>query len=81
MHRRLNITLPEETVRLIDRMAARGNRSRFISKAVRRYVRDLNRANLRRRIKEGAIRRSERDLSMAEDWFFLEEEAWAKDRA
>src|SRR2546428_14019166 len=28
MHRRLNITLPEETIRLIDRVAAKGDRSR-----------------------------------------------------
>jgi CopG family transcriptional regulator / antitoxin EndoAI len=30
MHRRLNITLPEETVRLLDRVAKSGDRSRLI---------------------------------------------------
>jgi hypothetical protein len=29
MHRRLSITLPEETVRLIERVAPKGVRSRF----------------------------------------------------
>lgn len=38
MHRRINITLPEETVRLIDRVAAKGDRSRLIDEAVRHYV-------------------------------------------
>jgi CopG family transcriptional regulator/antitoxin EndoAI len=75
MHRRLNITLPEETVRLINRVAKKGNRSRLISDAVRRYVRELGRANLRRRLKEGARRRAGRDLALAQDWFALEDEA------
>lgn len=74
MHRRLNITLPEETVRLIDRVAKKGNRSRLISDAVRRYVRELGRANLRRRLKEGARRRAARDRALAQDWFALEDE-------
>ena len=73
MHLRLNITLPEETVRLIDRVAKRGNRSRLISDAVRRYVEEVGRANLRRQLKQGAKRRADRDLAMAEEWFALEE--------
>jgi CopG family transcriptional regulator/antitoxin EndoAI len=76
MYRRINITLPEETVQLIDRISEKGNRSRLIDKAVRRYVTDLRRANLRKRLKEGALRRADRDLRMAEESFFLEEEAW-----
>ena len=73
MHLRLNITLPEETVRLIDRVAKRGNRSRLISDAVRRYVEEVGRANLRRQLKQGAKRRADRDLAMAEEWLALEE--------
>ena len=73
MHRRLNITLPEETVRLMDRVAKKGDRSRLISDAVRRYVRELGRAELRRRLREGARRRAERDRSLAEEWFALED--------
>jgi CopG family transcriptional regulator/antitoxin EndoAI len=74
MHRRLNITLPEETVRLMDRVSKRGGRSRLISEAVRRYVRQLGRTNLRRRLKEGALRRAERDRELAQDWFALEDQ-------
>lgn len=73
MHRRLNISLPDETVRLIDRVAKPGNRSRLISDAVRRYVEELGRANLRRRLKQGAKRRADRDLAIAEEWFAPEE--------
>ena len=78
MHLRLNVTLPEETVRLIDRIAKRGNRSRFIDQAVKRYVEKVGRAALRRRLKEGAVRRGTRDLRLAEDWFALEEEGWPR---
>lgn len=76
MHRRINITLPEETIRLIDGVSDKGDRSRLIDKAVRRYVAETRRASLRKRLKEGALRRAERDLRLAEESFFLEEEAW-----
>ena len=44
MHRRLNVTLLEETIRLIDRTVSSGNRSGFIDEAVRYFVRAHGRA-------------------------------------
>ena len=38
-------------------------------------VEEIDRASLRKRLKEGAVRRAERDLQLAEEWFTLEEEA------
>ena len=38
MNKRLNITLPEQTVRLMDRVAGKVQRSRLIDRAVRRYI-------------------------------------------
>ena len=80
MHRRINITLPEETIRLLDRAASQGDRSRLIDEAVREYVKKRSRAALRKRLKEGAIRNAERDIALAEDWFGIEEEAWQRRR-
>ena len=80
MHRRINVTLPEETVRLIDRVAERGDRSRLIDQAVKYFVAVARRKNLRNRLKEGAIRRAERDLLLSQEWFPLEEEAWQRRR-
>ena len=80
MHRRVNITLPEETIRLIDRAAARGDRSRFIDQAVKHFVQEARRAKLKTLLKEGAVRRAERDLLLAEEWFGLDEEAWRRRR-
>jgi CopG family transcriptional regulator / antitoxin EndoAI len=76
MHQRVNITLPEDTLRLIDRVAVKGDRSRFIDNAVRHYVDAIGRANLRKQLKEGAIAGAKRDLLQAEEWFTLEEELW-----
>ena len=76
MYRRINITLPEETVRLIDRVSGKGDRSRLIDTAVKRFVASARRAKLRKRLKEGALTRAERDLRLAQESFFLDEEAW-----
>jgi CopG family transcriptional regulator / antitoxin EndoAI len=78
MHRRINITLPEATIRLIDRVAAKGDRSRLIAEAVSHYVETTGRARMRKRLKEGAIRRAERDRQLVADWFALDDEAWQR---
>jgi CopG family transcriptional regulator / antitoxin EndoAI len=76
MHRRINITLPEKTVQLIDRLAQKGDRSRLINEAIVRYIEEVGRRNLRKQIKEGVIKRAERDLEIVTEYFPLEEEAW-----
>lgn len=74
MHRRINITLPDETIELIDRVIEKGDRSRFINEAVQYYITQKALINLREQLKEGAIQRAERDLGLVEEWFGLEEE-------
>jgi CopG family transcriptional regulator/antitoxin EndoAI len=74
MHCRINVTLPEETVKLIDRVSEKGDRSRLINEAVKRYIQEVGRANLRKLLKEGAHQRAERDRRLAEEWFLLNEE-------
>ena len=76
MQQRLNITLPQETIRLIDRSINKGDRSRFIDDAVKFFVKEHRRADLRAILKQGAIKRAKRDLGIAEDWLLLEEEPW-----
>ena len=78
MHQRINITLPEETLRLVDRVAKKRDRSQFIDRALKYYIDQVGRANLRKQLKEGAIRRAERNLQLAGEWFPLEEEAWQR---
>jgi Arc/MetJ-type ribon-helix-helix transcriptional regulator len=38
VNRRISITLPEETVRALDRLTDQGNRSRIIHRALRTYL-------------------------------------------
>ena len=78
---RVNITLPRETLRLLDRVAKKGNRSRLIDQAVRFYIEQVGRDNLRRQLKAGALEHAQRDLELAEEWFALEEEVWPKNPA
>ena len=73
MNQRLNITLPDQTVRLLDRAVPKGQRSRLIDEAVKRFVREKGRARLRKQLKRGAKAQAERDLEVAEEWFTLSE--------
>ena len=76
MHQRINITLPADTVRLLDRVAPKGDRSRFIDEAVREQAKRAAKAKLRGELKEGYLRENETNRQLAEEWFLLDEEAW-----
>jgi CopG family transcriptional regulator/antitoxin EndoAI len=78
MCRRLSVTLPEETVRLLERVTPKGERSRLIDEAIRGFAEKVGRGNLRRQLREGALRRAERDLALAREWFALDEEVWQR---
>lgn len=80
MARRLNISLPDETVRLLDRVAAKGERSQVIAEAVTKYVVEVGKARLRKRMKERGVMRAELDLQIAEEWFPVDEEVWDGER-
>jgi CopG family transcriptional regulator / antitoxin EndoAI len=73
-YKRVNITLPPKTLVLIDHLAEKGDRSRLIDEAVRFYVKEIGRANLSRQLQAGAIQRAERDRTLAEEWFSIENE-------
>lgn len=77
-HKRLNITLPESTVALLETVADKGARSTFIDVAIKSYIKQIRQENLRESLKAGAIARSQRDLSVSEEWFDVEEELWQK---
>jgi CopG family transcriptional regulator/antitoxin EndoAI len=77
MHQRVNITLSSRTLRRIDRVAERGDRSRLIDAAINFYIGRRNRADVRKLLKEGASARAERDRVMAADWFDLDD-IWEK---
>lgn len=77
-HKRINITLPESTVEMIESVADKGSRSSLIDSAVKLYVKNLKQITLKQQLKEGAIARAERNLAMAREWSHLEDEVWQK---
>lgn len=76
MNKRINIMLPERTVSVLDKVIPKGTRSRFIDRAILRYIETQSRENLRDRLKAGYRANAERDLAIAAEWFPLEEEAF-----
>jgi CopG family transcriptional regulator/antitoxin EndoAI len=73
MYQRINVTLPKQTIKLIDRVSKKGNRSRLIDEAVKHFIASVSRANLEKRLKEGALIRADRDLEVAEEWFSIDD--------
>ena len=75
-HIRLNITLPEATVVLLESVADKGSRSALIDSAIKKHIGDIKRQRLKERLKAGAIDRAERDREIAEEWAGLEDNLW-----
>ncbi len=79
MEQKLQITLPEDTLQLIDQLLENDNpseqkRSHLIDKAIKFYFTQKQQEHLKQQLQEGAVRRAERDLNLARDWFAIEEE-------
>lgn len=73
MHRGVSVTLPEETVRLLNRLGERGEWASIIDLAVRRYAEHAGPAEVRRRLLAGTGMHPRRD-DPAEAWSGLGEE-------
>jgi CopG family transcriptional regulator / antitoxin EndoAI len=80
MSKRINIILPERTLAVLDRVAPKGDRSRFVSAAVLHYVETKGKQSLREQLKAGYLANVDENLRIAAEWFPLEEEAWQKPR-
>jgi Predicted transcriptional regulators containing the CopG/Arc/MetJ DNA-binding domain and a metal-binding domain len=74
--KRINITVPESTLRLLDKVAPKGDRSRFITEAVHAYVTSRSRARLKAELKAGAIARGSRDLALVAEWSSIDPDTW-----
>lgn len=76
MHKRINITLPEETLRLLEKHVQKGDRSALIDEALRRFLDEKHRAKLRLELAEGYRRNRRINRELSEEWRPLEEKAW-----
>ena len=80
LRKRINIMLPQDTLRLMRHATRKGNRSRFIDEAVRYYIQEKSYAYLKKKLKEGAKARAKRDIFLAKEWFALENAAWGENK-
>lgn len=78
MSKRINIVLPDRTIRRLDRAAKPGERSRLIDAAVCHYLDHQSTEALRSRLEAAAIRDRDLDRQIAEDWFAVDQESWKK---
>jgi CopG family transcriptional regulator / antitoxin EndoAI len=76
MTQRINITLPESTLRTLDRLAKPGERSRFINKAVQHYAATRSQEALREQLKQASLRDRDLDQQVMDDWASADSEAW-----
>jgi CopG family transcriptional regulator/antitoxin EndoAI len=76
MNKRINIILPEKTVGVLNRVTRRGTRSRFIDRAILRYVETEGHKSLRAHLRAAYRANADSDLAIAAEWFPLEEEAF-----
>lgn len=76
MSKRINIVLPETTVKTIDRMVRPGQRSHFINHAVQHFVAHQSSEALRARLEMTAVRDQDIDREVAQDWFAVDQLSW-----
>lgn len=70
-YQRVNISLPSKTLQRIDNITEHGDRSRLIDVAVKFYLSQRSREQLRSALREGAIERFSRDREIAVELFGL----------
>jgi len=66
MRRRITVRSSRRSRESIGRVSAKEDSGLL---TVSRYITDVDRANLRAKLKEGALRRARRDLALAEELF------------
>jgi hypothetical protein len=74
MAKRINVILPDATIRTIDRLARPGERSRLIAKAVRHYAATQSTEAIREQLKQTSIRDRDLDLEITDEWLTVDRE-------
>ena len=77
-YKRINISIPIETLQLLNEIAPPKKRSQIITKAVTQYANMIKRLQLREQLKTGYLANAESDRQIAEEWFPVEQEAYEK---
>ncbi len=76
MARRINVVLPESTIKNLGKVAKPGERSKFIDKAVRHYISTQSKESLRAQLEFTTRRDVDLDREIMEDWAEVDRESW-----
>jgi hypothetical protein len=76
MAKRINVILPEETIRKLNQLAKPRERSRLIDTAVQHYAATRSREALQKRLIAAYERDNDIARQTADDWRAVDDEAW-----
>ena len=73
---RLNITIPEEVARQLDRIVGTRGKSRFIAETLRKRIQEIAEQKLQQLLEEGYKARKKESQSMAKEFERADLEGW-----
>ena len=73
---RLNITLPEELVLQIDRLAGPRKKSSFIAESLKMWIKRIEEKKLQETLEEGYKARKKESQSIAKEFEHIDIEGW-----
>ena len=73
---RLNITIPKELIKLVDKISGPRKRSLFIAEAIRLKVKQERKVELEKKLSEGYRACKKESLDIASEFEFSDLEGW-----
>ena len=73
---RLNITIPEELARQLDRIVGTRGKSRFIAETLRKRIQEIEEQKLQQMLEEGYKARKKESQSIAKEFEAVDLEGW-----
>ena len=73
---RMNITLPEDLARQLDKLVGPRKKSRFITETLKERVKKIEEDKLQKMLEEGYKTRKEESLSVAKEFEPVDLEGW-----
>lgn len=74
--KRVDFTLPLDTLILLEQTVPRGKKSELVNKALQVYIRHLNQKKLRTAMKKEALADIELDKQTTQEWSSIDDETW-----
>ena len=73
---RMNIIIPEELARQLDKLVGRKKKSRFIAETLKQRIEKIQHEELQKTLEEGYKARKEESLAVAKEFELVDLEGW-----